>query len=111
MPKEIKKLLNERGKTYGDYPAACEFRQVVLEKMNELHINKHGKDIPSVTKIMLEDIIHKLARVAVTPGHIDRLGMIVRLPLPLSNRKEVHIRPGLSQERIQRGKIHGHEQF
>jgi len=67
------KLIKERGKTYGNYGDACEFRQSVIQQMNDLHKGKHGNEIPATVRIMLEDIVHKLARIAVSPYHLDSL--------------------------------------
>ena len=68
----IDEILKARGKTYGDYENACEFRQNVIRQMNDLHREQHGGEkIPAIIRIMIGDIVHKLARIAVTPCHID----------------------------------------
>jgi len=66
-------LLFKRGKTYGNYTNACRFRRSIIKQMNHLHKEQHGQEIPATVRVMIEDLVHKLARIAVTPHHIDSL--------------------------------------
>lgn len=72
MP-ELKEILEERGSQYGSYLDAIDFRIKVLKEMDILYneIPARGGGIPQPLKTMIEDVLHKLARVAVRPWHVD----------------------------------------
>jgi len=61
----------ERGKNYGDYTGGTKLRNNILNLLNERHEHIHGVPIKPLMLVAIGDIVHKLARIAATPDHID----------------------------------------
>lgn len=70
---KVKEILEERGASYGSYEETCKFRQLAIFMLDELHMKEHDKKIPAMARTVFVDVLHKLARAAVTPEHIDSL--------------------------------------
>ena len=78
MPtEEIKKILNQRSSNYGLYGYNMKFRSKMLDAVKECYFNTHGKEMDSQTFIYFDDLAMKVARLAVTPDHLDTLRDII----------------------------------
>jgi len=63
------RLLEERGKVYGDYQGGTELRAAIMEIIEDRYLLTNNETMPRV--ICIFDIVNKLSRLAVTPTHVD----------------------------------------
>ena len=71
METNVSATLQARGVVYGDYMGGSQFRADMMELIRARHLDVHGTGLPPVSDICIYDIVNKLSRLAVTPGHKD----------------------------------------
>lgn len=67
----IDEILKQRGAIYGSYGAGVRCRALILNALNDKHLECNGTDLPEELRIMFSDIALKLMRIASDPYHID----------------------------------------
>ena len=67
----VDKVLEQRGKVYGDFNIGTKCFSIIMEALNAIHCDKNGKPLNKEDEIKLYYIVMKLIRVAATPDHID----------------------------------------
>ena len=68
---EVKGVLEERGKVYGDYEKQSIFRAKIMLDIQERYKETHGIPMSFYDMVRIYDIVNKLSRLAVTPNHRD----------------------------------------
>lgn len=68
---EIEDTLEERGRIYGDYRGNAILRAMIMASLQKRHMDVHGTPMSPEVVVWLGDIVAKLARIAVTPRHVD----------------------------------------
>jgi len=64
--------LAQRGSVYGSYQENVLFRSVVMaQAKRQYSIHHEGEEMPTRYQVMISDIVMKLARIAVSPNHVD----------------------------------------
>lgn len=69
--KDIQEVIEPRGKIYGDYKNGVEARQCIMAILDNLHRDNRGEGLSHIHYGMILDIVNKLTRLAVSPGHKD----------------------------------------
>lgn len=63
--------LKSRKSDYGDYGDGLKLNVAIMEMIDEYHHNLRGMWLTPLEKIMINDIVTKLCRIAATPDHLD----------------------------------------
>lgn len=64
-------VLKERGKTYGKYSDGVKCRAEILSSLNDIHLKKHGEELPFELIVLFSDMALKMMRIASDPKHKD----------------------------------------
>lgn len=64
-------IIEERGKTYGDFNEGIELEATILGAIAKRYADHHGEDMPMVVALYFSKIAMKLSRLSITPDHID----------------------------------------
>ena len=67
----IDEKLKIRKNDYGDYGDGRKLNVTIMELIDGYHHNQRGVYLTPLEKIMINDIITKLCRIAATPDHLD----------------------------------------
>ena len=72
MNEKLKKILEQRTKTYGDYEGGCRFIVAIMHVISSRYSVTHkGKFMNPLHLHFIKDIVNKLSRLAVSPTHVD----------------------------------------
>ena len=71
MNEDISKILTDRKHVYGDYTDGTRFRADMMNLITNFHTKQTGKILNTVDLVAIFDIVNKLSRIAVSPGHRD----------------------------------------
>lgn len=64
-------LLKTRGDTYGNFTDGITTEALILQAINNNHRKHHGQELDAISSLFLSKITMKLARISVTPDHVD----------------------------------------
>jgi len=64
-------VIEERGKTYGDFNRGIVLETQLLEAIKGRYYHHYGWEMPPIYCMYLTKILMKLSRLAITPDHID----------------------------------------
>ena len=67
----INEKLEQRKEIYGDYKGNLNCRLEILSCITNRYRRVHGNNMSCTQEMLFQDIIAKLARLAVTPNHLD----------------------------------------
>ncbi len=68
---EVNKILEDRGKVYGDYEGGILLRSELMHLIKKRYVSVNKDQMKPLQIESICDIINKITRIAVTPDHID----------------------------------------
>jgi hypothetical protein len=68
---EFEKTTTERQKVYGPYGDGIRCRQALMKVVRDSYKKQHGQEMPKHFEDYFWDIFNKIARLAITPIHLD----------------------------------------
>lgn len=68
---DIRAVLAERGKVYGNFAQSCQVDIAIIDAMSTHHLHTTGRIFEIDDIIILSKITHKLARISGTLNHLD----------------------------------------
>lgn len=69
--KTTDQVLEQRGEVYGDFAEGVWLETYIIESIKDRYLAHHGIDMPPVSVMYISKIAMKLARLSVSPTHID----------------------------------------
>jgi len=70
---KVEDTLKDRGAIYGSYTNNVNFRVQTLDMMETMRVAATGYKYTTEEKVLIGDLLMKLARLAVSPDHVDTI--------------------------------------